>query len=122
MPPQSPVIRTARWGCIAGFLAWCGYVVLNPLWAGCSYHPWAPGSGTWFAGGVFGLENAAGYTRQAPIWAPPAPHADLIQAPVRWPWQPPFAHHHIEIVVPDLVVRIAYGILAMGAALRVLAW
>lgn len=107
---------------MAAFLAWCGYVVLNPLWAGCSYHPWEPGSASWFPGGVFGLENAAGYTKQAPIWAPPAPHADVIQAPVRWPWQPPFASHHIEIVVPDLVIRIACGIVAMGVVLRVLAW
>lgn len=117
-------MQVARWACIAGFLAWCVHVVLNPLWAGCSYNPWEPGSATtaWFPGGVFGLENAAGYTKQAPIWTPPAPHSELIQAPLRWPWQPPSGPHHIEIVVPDLVIRMAYGFVAMGVVLRALAW
>ena len=114
-------MRLARSVCIAGLLAWCVYAILYPPWAGCFYNQLEPGSATWLPGGVFGLQDASGFTKQAPIWEPPSPHADVIHAAVRWPWQSPSQHEHIEIVFSNVVMRIAFGFIVTGAALWVLA-
>jgi hypothetical protein len=114
-------MKLARSICVAGLLAWCVYVILYPQWVGCFYNQYEPGSTTWFPGGVFGLQDASGFTKQAPIWEPPSPHAEVIHAAVRWPWQSPFQHEHIEIVLSSVVMRIAFGIIVTGATLRTLA-
>ena len=99
-------------------VAWCTKVVLVPSWIGRSYNPVGAGSTEWYLGGVFAVKDSTGGSASAPLWAPPPPHADVIEAIPRLPWQPVTRHHHVEILLSTLVHDLAFAIITLGVILR----
>lgn len=106
--------------CLVITFAWCTKLALHPVWRGSFYNVNSTGFGSqgYYRGGVFALKGGAPAQVSAPIWDPPVPHADIIAAVVRWPWQPVTQHEHIEIVMSSLVMNWTFAIITMGAVLR----
>lgn len=109
-------MRVACGLCLALAAVWCLQIALYPVWIGHFHNPTVDGSTTWI-GGVFAVKGGNPAAATAPLWAPPAPHAENIPATARWPWQPVTRREHVEIVVSEWVRSWALAILTVGAVL-----
>ena len=110
---------------------WVSYGALFPTWVGRSYNDQQKQSSipddfrrpkTWHSGGVFGLRGASGFHKRAPIWSPPMAHSDAIHPSVRWPWQSPSQHAHVEIALARVFARWSVGIIVLGFIFRGVNW
>lgn len=99
--------------------AWCTRIAIEPMWIGRFHLPAHGDSTGWIDGGIFAVKDGTPASARAPLWAPPPPHADNIQATVRLPWQQVTRGAHIEIDVSAWIRAWAFAIGTIGAVLGV---
>lgn len=104
---------------ILGMMLWVVAGIMFPKWEGRYYNPESiRNPGHWFPGGSFGLQEDK---RFCPIWSPPRAYSPDIAATVRWPWQAPSQHNHVEVSVVALAAWIAFGLIFSGIVCRIAA-
>lgn len=106
---------------LVGLVAWVTYVNLYPTWVGRSYHQDMSDPGVADEIGVFGLRGGEVWV-EAPLWDPPKPSSDAIDAPVRWPGQRVRHSEHVELALANIAARLSLGVLVLGLLLRASTW
>ncbi len=103
---------------LLGLLAWAADAILYPPWSGRLYAPEVTQPETFSQRGTFGLQGPM----RAPLWDPPKPSSDAIQATVRWPWQPVSERAHVEPSLGGIASRLSVGVLVLGLLLWAWTW